>query len=112
MPVLNFLYLTGAKQFTHLSQVNPDASYDQNDTISVYRNSSGSLISDGFLAFPIADFSGFCNDNNYVQFQVPITDQTCRRNLNGEEGAEAFSSRCNLDLSSLTHTSALLAATP
>ena len=91
-----------------------DTSYDRNDTIPVFHNSSDNLliVSDGFLTLPIADFSGYCNDNNYAQFQVPVSGQVCRRSLDGEKGAEAFSRRCERDLSSLVHTSLLVAATP
>ena len=84
-----------------------DTSYDQNDTIPVYHNASGSdsIVSDGFFSVPAADFSGHCNDNNYAQFQVPVTGQVCRRSLGGEQG-------CLHSLSSLAYTSLLIAATP
>lgn len=90
-----------------------DTAYDQNDTIPIFHNSTDDVIlSDGFFTLPIADFSGYCNDNNFAKFQIPIIDQVCRRRLDGEKGTAAFASRCALDVSTLTYTSLLIAATP
>lgn len=94
-------------------QVETDSVYDRNDTIPVFVNTSdGVIVADGFLTLPIADFSGYCNDNNYVQFQVPVDGQVCRRHMGGEQGGDVFRSRCLGGVSSDAYASMLVAATP
>jgi tectonic-1/3 len=50
--------------------------YFQNDSLLVLHGSSA------WLPLPLADFSGACNDNNYVQFDVPVSQRSCVRNIN------------------------------
>jgi hypothetical protein len=80
----------------------------------VFYNSSikDEIISDGYLTIPIADFSGYCNDNNHARFQVTELDLMCRRHLDVEKGSVAFANRCERDLAATAYTSLLVASTP
>lgn len=72
-------------------QLATDAFYDQNDTIAVFSNTTVlGLVTggSGFFQVPLADFSGKCNDNNYVKFEKDIALSTCTRDVH-------FTSRSN-----------------
>lgn len=93
--------------------VSSDDSYDKNDSIPVYYNSSvNGRVFNGYLPFPIADFSGRCNDNNHAKFQNSHSLQFCRRNLGGSEGADAFAQQCKTDISTEMFSSLIVAALP
>ena len=49
------------------------------------------------MPLPRADFSGYCNDNNYVKFQNNVGDVTCIRAMGG--AASAFEATCNNGIS-------------
>jgi len=67
-----------------------DTHWDQNDTIPVFYNESGRLLSSGqgVLQLPQADFAGLCNDNNPVQFENNVVDSRCLRRVAAEDFAE------------------------
>jgi len=107
----------GQKSFDYsddILTVNADMSYDKNDTIPIFYNSSegDTILMDGYFALPVADFSGYCNDNNHARFQVSEYDQVCRRKVIVDKGNEVFSQICKNELSSMLYTSLLVAANP
>jgi hypothetical protein len=75
-----------------------DANYDQNDSIAAF-TSSTSFVSNGpgYMQLPQADFTGECNDLNYVTFENPTSTQTCNRVLSTD--ATTFVAQCEQQFS-------------
>lgn len=69
----------------------------------------------GYLSLPIKDFSGYCNDNNFVQFENAVQDQSCIRSIaiSKEDSLDSFSAQCLNELSIQHYVSKLyIASTP
>jgi hypothetical protein len=65
-------------------QLATDAYYDQNDTIAVFSNTSFfGLVTggSGYFEIPAADFTGKCNDNNFVKFERDVPQSQCSRDI-------------------------------
>ena len=65
-------------------QATADSHYDQNDSIAAFTNTTlyGLVTSDsGYFQVPISDFSGKCNQNNYVKFENKILRNSCLQDL-------------------------------
>jgi hypothetical protein len=80
---------SGEKQSSYvetITDLTPDAFYDQNDTIPVFVAASGEFSPvDGskFLRLPTADFTQACNDANFAEYEVGVaaSDNTCVRQI-------------------------------
>lgn len=72
-----------------------DVNYDENDTIPAFTLFNGSYYSHsaGYMPLPRPDFSGHCNDNNFVKFQNNVGGVTCIRMMGA--AASAFEATCN-----------------
>ena len=81
------------------TQVAVDANYDQNDTINAFTTSGTALVSNGpgYLQLPQPDFTGNCNDDNYVNFEDASPPQSCVRTLSTDE--ETFVAQCESQFS-------------
>jgi Protein of unknown function (DUF1619) len=77
-------------------QLSTDPYYDQNDTIAAFSNSSlFGLVTggSGFFEIPLADFTGKCNDNNFVKFERDVSSSSCTRDI-PFESFEGFQNLC------------------
>lgn len=93
-------------------QLAVDANYDQNDTIGAFTNSASAGFASngpGYLQLPLPDFTGQCNDQNYVSFENNHAPQSCARTLSGE--ANAFVAQCETQLSVSRYVTNLYIAT-
>eukprot|EP00600_Ochromonadales_sp_CCMP1393_P013967 CAMPEP_0175006020 /NCGR_PEP_ID=MMETSP0005-20121125/5631_1 /TAXON_ID=420556 /ORGANISM="Ochromonas sp., Strain CCMP1393" /LENGTH=591 /DNA_ID=CAMNT_0016261319 /DNA_START=427 /DNA_END=2199 /DNA_ORIENTATION=+ len=73
-----------------------DANYDQNDSVAAFFNSPTSgFVSNGpgFLQMPQPDFTGACNDQNYITFENRVELQTCHRELS--IASNTFAAQCS-----------------
>lgn len=77
-----------------------DSFFDQNDSIAAFLSSSTStLISNGpgFFQLPLPDFTGSCNDNNYVTFENDVKLTECVREISRVESV--FVGQCEAQFS-------------
>ena len=78
-----------------------DPNYDQNDSIAAFSNSSlYGLVSSGsgYFQIPIPDFSGKCNDNNFVKFEKNLIPRSCIRDLTFASNS-SFNRQCSAGFS-------------
>lgn len=88
-PVTVFDTTSGQKLHSYVEDITelvPDAFYDQNDTLPVFVKVGGVFsFADGskFLRLPTADFTGACSDANYAVYEagVLVTDNSCIRQI-------------------------------
>lgn len=92
-----------------------DNFYDQNDSIAAFTLLQSSkqkqqLVSNGpgLFELPLSDFSGVCNDLNFVTFENNVDSSRCNRPIPSDP--IAFSSQCNNQLSTLKYVSNLYIA--
>ena len=73
-----------------------DAYYDKGDNIAAFKGLSSSKlwsVTTGYFSVPAADFTGKCNDFNFVTFQDDIETRGCDRVLS-VESASLFAEQC------------------
>ena len=60
-----------------------------------YVNSSSIFaVANAYLSLPSNDFTGFCSDSQFAEFEVPSSDQTCTRKWDID--APTFQSMCSV----------------
>lgn len=83
-----------------LSQLASDDFFDQNDSIAAFLSTSATtLVSNGpgYFQLPSPDFSGSCNDNNFVTFENDVELTDCVRGVSTSESV--FVSQCESQFS-------------
>lgn len=97
---------TGQKDYSYIpdtpTALASDSYFDQNDSIAAFlgsSSSSSSLVSNGpgFFQLPTPDFSGSCNDQNYVTFENDVALKECVREVSTTESV--FVSQCESQFS-------------
>lgn len=96
----------GTKSFSYTDDnsistvdVSIDRYYDQNDTIAAFFSSSktsSGFVSNGagFFQLPQNDFSGHCNDDNYIGFEVNVrSPKSCSRRMDASS-TPSFQLQC------------------
>ena len=89
-------------------QVTPTQNFNQNDTVvSYFNSSSGELLpyGYGYLRLPANDFSGHCNDNNFVTFENAQTS-TCKRAVD-TSSLTSFYATCSDEISLQSYVTAV-----
>lgn len=89
-----------------------DANYDQNDSIAAFLDTtSQGLVTNGpgFFQLPQADFSGECNDQNFVTFENHVEPQSCVRTLSMDSAT--FAAQCEAQFSLKRYVTDLYIAT-
>jgi hypothetical protein len=58
-----------------------DNYFDLNDTIASFLLNDVGLVANGpgYFQIPLPDFNGYCDDNNYAQFEVDQPQSACIR---------------------------------
>lgn len=89
-----------------------DANYDQNDSIAAFLDTiAEGLVTNGpgYLQLPLADFTGACNDQNYVTFENPVEPKSCARTLSTDSAT--FAAQCETQFSLSRYVTDLYIAT-
>ncbi|KAJ1423920.1 hypothetical protein B484DRAFT_420549 [Ochromonadaceae sp. CCMP2298] len=116
-PVINsavFDTTAGQKSYSYTEDdevtLSVDVNYDQNDSIAAFFDATAGFVSNGpgYMQLPQADFSGQCNDQNYVTFENPISTQTCNRVLSTND--TVFVAQCEQQFSMKRYVSDLYIA--
>jgi hypothetical protein len=87
-----FTESAGQKDYDYIEEStttsSTDAYYDQGDGIAAFKYDGSSTYystSSGYFSLPAADFSGECNDHNYVTFEDNIAPRQCMRKLDNTD---------------------------
>jgi hypothetical protein len=95
----------GQKDYDYIessaTSISTDTNYDQGDNIASFKYDGSTYYYSnhgGFFTLPAADFSGKCNDHNYVGFEEGIDTRECRRELSRTNSA-LFIAQCTKDMS-------------
>lgn len=80
-----------------------DSNFDKGDNIAAYVGVTNILANmystkTGYLSLPAADFTGKCNDYNFVEYEAPVDERSCLRELKNTD-ISIFSMQCETDFS-------------
>lgn len=95
-----FTESAGQKDYDYIEEStttsSTDAYYDQGDSIAAFKYDGSSVYystTSGYFSLPAADFSGECNDYNYVTFEDAVAPRECMRKLDNTNTAN-FAAQC------------------